>query len=233
VALCLLVVQGRLPRPDFILCADTGREARSTWDYLDTHTRSLLAMVGLHVDVVPHSLAAVDLYARDGQTLLPAYTATGALRTFCSTEWKARVMQRWLRTQGVRGATSWVGFTLDERHRVTGHQDPPWYRSYPLIDLMLTRSDCERLLLDAGLPLPPKSSCFCCPFRTNVEWRHIRDLYPDQWEEAIALDEEIRAADDRDGLYLHRSRVPLARADIDTPERTQTEKQCGLGYCFL
>jgi hypothetical protein len=33
----------------------------------------------------------------------------------------------------------------------------------------------------------------------------------------VALDEEIRANDDRGGLYLHPSRVPLALADLSAP----------------
>lgn len=33
VAMVALVLQGRLPRPDMIVIADTSREKQSTWDY--------------------------------------------------------------------------------------------------------------------------------------------------------------------------------------------------------
>src|SRR6266516_1393381 len=112
----------------------------------------LLDQHGLHVDVAPHSLAKVDLYSRGGITLIPAWTISGRLSTFCSGEWKARVIERWLRTNGVGSATNWIGFTWDERHRVKHTENTQWCRSYPLIDLMLTRADCERILLNAGLP---------------------------------------------------------------------------------
>jgi hypothetical protein len=63
-----------------------------------------------------------------------------------------------------------------------------------------------------------------CPFRSNAEWRDLRDDDPEGWARAVEVDEALRregailnrGLDQR--LYVHRSCVPLARADIDTPE---------------
>lgn len=235
VAMCLLVLRGVLPRPDHIVCADTGREVQSTWDYLRDHIGPRLAEIGLKVEIVDHDLARVDLYPSSGPwPLLPAYTATGKLRGWCSGEWKRDPIRRWLRARGVRTATNWIGYTLDERRRLPDKPDTgPWRRVYPLMDLMLTRSDCEGVILDAGLPLPSKSACFMCPHRTNEEWRHVRDNHPDQWRQAIALDTEIREADERGGLWLHASRVPLGLADLEAVDRRLPDRQCGLGVCFV
>jgi len=233
-ALVVLVAAGRLPRPSRIIMADTGREARSTFAYLDAHMRPLLRSIGMDVEIAGHDLATVDLYATDGKTLLPVFTATGKMLTYCSNEWKARVVQRYLRQRDVTSATSWIGFSLDERKRVKPDPPGPWQRRYPLIELMLTRYDCERIVQDVGLPLPPKSACYMCPHRSNEEWRQIRDDFPDQWAAAIEIDEELRAADGRDGgLYLHQSRVPLAEATLDAPDRRDAPRQCGLGLCFV
>ena len=99
---------------------------------------------------------------------------------------------------------------------------------------MLTRSDCEDIITDAGLPLPRKSSCFMCPNRTNAEWREVRDHYPEQWAAAVALDDDVRNADEYGALYLHRQLVPLNEADIDAPDRpSAAARQCGPGMCFL
>lgn len=43
VAATVLIAQGRLPVPDYVVIADTGREAQSTWDYLEDIARPLLA----------------------------------------------------------------------------------------------------------------------------------------------------------------------------------------------
>jgi hypothetical protein len=76
VAMCVLIEQGRLPRPDRIVIADTGREKSSTWEYLSEVVQPRMQHVGLTVEIAPRSLAYVDLYAHNGDLLLPVYTAT-------------------------------------------------------------------------------------------------------------------------------------------------------------
>lgn len=234
VAMCLLVLHELLPRPGLVLMADTGREARSTFEYLDAYVRPALAQAGIEMHVAPHSLSTVDCYGKNGDLLLPVYTATGKLHTFCSNEWKQRVSHRYLRHLGIESATSWIGFTLDERQRIKGDGEAPWWRSYPLVHhVPMTRVDCERLILAQGWPLPVKSACWMCPNRTNAEWRQVRDDLPDQWRQAVALDEELRDEDERGGVWLHQSRVPLADADLDAPDRREPNRQCALGLCMV
>lgn len=231
VAMCLLVERDILPRPDYIIAADTGREVATTWAYLDQHIRPRMTALGLDVIIASHDLATVDLYGQNDDLLIPVWTQTGRFPTYCSSEWKARVVQRKLRELGVTSATSWIGFSFDERKRVKGGDRAPWLRSYPLLDLMLTRSDCEQIILSAGLPLPHKSRCFICPHQTDDEWAEVK-TNSDEWARAVALDDELRDADERGGVYLHHSRRPLAEADL-IEKRGAPGRQCGLGLCFV
>src|SRR5690242_9287693 len=81
VAMCLMVLHGLLPRPDLVLMADTGREAESTFEYLDFLVRPALERAGIPFHLAPHSLATVDLHPKGSSgTLLPVYTATGKFR---------------------------------------------------------------------------------------------------------------------------------------------------------
>lgn len=233
VAMALLVLDGVLPRPDLILCADTSREATSTWEYLDLYVRPLIGLAGIKVEISSHELATVDLYSHKGTLLLPVYTATGKFRTFCSNEWKVAVNERYLRGRGIKSADSWIGYSVDESSRVKGHGESPWFRRYPLLELMLSKSDCERIILSHGMPLPPKSACYMCPHRHNVEWRFLRDNHPADFEKACVLDEEIREDDEQHSVYLHESRVPLRQANLDAIDRREPSRQCGLGNCFI
>lgn len=231
VAMVVLVARGVLPPPDHFIFADTGREVASTIAYADEHVRPLLAGLGVELEVAPHSLATVDLYAQNGDLLLPVFTETGKLSTYCSTEWKQRPIERYLRARGVSSATFWLGFSLDERHRARNRGRAPWKRTFPLLDLALTRSDCERLIADAGLPVPPKSRCWMCPHQSNAEWR---SLTADERARAVALDDEVRDADERGGVYLHQTRIRLADVDLDESDRKVPEgAQCGFGGCWL
>ena len=101
VAICVLIARGLWPKPDRIVIADTGRENPMTWAYLSAHVRPLLALLGLTVEIAPHSLSMVDMYAHNGDLLLPVFTQTGKLPTFCSNEWKSRVVTRYLSGEGI------------------------------------------------------------------------------------------------------------------------------------
>lgn len=233
VAMTILARDGLLPRPDRIVMADTGREAESTFKYLDEHLRPAIEPSGMRVEIAPHDLATVDLYSHRGTLLLPVYTATGKFSTYCSGEWKAAVIERYLRSQGINSATCWIGFTIDESKRVKGCGESPWFRRYPLTEMCLSRKDCEVIIERAGLPIPPKSACWMCPHRNNAEWRFLRDSHPEDFARACVLDAEIREDDDEHAVYLHESRLPLIEADIDAIDRTVGERQCSLGNCFI
>lgn len=230
VAMCVLVTQGKLPMPDYVIAADTGREMPSTWEYADRYMRPLLAAVGLDLHIAPHTLATSDLYSGNGDLLLPVYTETGKLQTYCSGEWKRNVVRRYARRVLGTGTdlTNWIGFSLDEVRRVKGEDG----RRYPLIDLMLTGADCQAIILAAGLPLPHKSRCWMCPHQHNAEWREVR-ADPELWRQATELDAELRENDERGGVWLHATRAPLEQADIDAEDRREPNRQCAFGLCFV
>jgi hypothetical protein len=220
VAIGVLIAEGALPTPNYAGIADTGREMQSTWNYLhDVLNPYLQNKVGLEVEVVPHLFARVDLYAKDGLSLIPAYTAEGRLAAFCSGEWKRDVMERWLRSLGVKEAIHWIGYSLDELHRATFKAHRPWLTpEYPLIDKRLSRSGCERIIEAAGLPLPKKSRCWMCPHQNNEEWAEVK-ASPEEWQKAIALEKEIQECDPQGGgLFLHSSRVALEMADLSVED---------------
>jgi len=229
-AMIILVQRGLLPKPDYVIAADTGYEMPTTWQYADAYTRPILASMGMELHIASHDLATVDIYGKNGDLLVPVYTETGKLPTYCSNEWKGRVVQRYARTVlNVEGEIiNWIGFSLEERKRVKGQDG----RRYPLLDLMLTSDDCEGIITSAGLPLPKKSRCKICPHQSNAEWREVR-ANPALWAEAIALDVEVRENDERGGVFLHASRRPLADADLDANDRNEPARQCGLGLCFV
>lgn len=256
VAECILVKRGVLPRPDKIVIANTGRENQSTWDYLEEITQSLMNSIGLTVEIAPRSLAYTDLYGHNGDLLLPVYTETGKLSAFCSDEWKGQVVRRYLHLQVLGYSYSeitelpqtrvreemkrrvdekfinWIGFAWDERRRIKGTEG----RQYPLCDLMLTKADCIKIIESEGLPLPHPSSCYMCPNKHNWQWRILKNEYPDDFEAACLLDEEIRAEDieqGNSGVWLHWSRVPLRKADLDADDRSEPNRQCGLGLCLI
>lgn len=242
IAMSILIAKGILPRPDIIVMADTSRENQMTWDYYDNYVGPLFDSLGLELEIASHGLATVDLYALNGDILLPAFTTDGKLPGFCSNEWKRRVVDRHLRAKGVKGGIRWLGLALDEKQRWRRHhniKDGKWTTVCPLVDLMLNTDSCLTIVEKYGWPQPQTSSCWMCPHKQNSQWRHIRDHHPEDFEKAIEIDKEIRDHDPREEseqggeLFLHHSRTPLSEADLDIDDKNQQHRQCSLGMCFI
>lgn len=225
VAIAALIAAGRLPVPERACIADTSREKKTTWAYLANHAQPLLDRVGLQVETIPHSYALVDLYDKHGGPLIPAFTkdGEGQLRTFCSGEWKRDVVYRWLRDpeRGYGPDTpiiQWLGYSTNEIGRCKRARRAWAETHWPLImgyGIRASRRDCERIIVAAGLPLPKKSRCWCCPLQTDDEWLDQQANEPDEHELAVELDRRIAASDPRgQGLYLHQSGAPLSTVKL-------------------
>ena len=234
VAIAVLVANGKLPKPERVVMADTGREASETWEYLDAYVRPLLTKVGLEVEVVTQELATVGLYSGNGDLLMPMYTTNGKLPTFCSNEWKKRPIHRYLRSIGYgpkNPVKMWLGISVDEIHRAKPSGSEWIEHDWPLLMIQPHRRDeCKQVVIDAGLPSPPRSSCWMCPHRNDVEWKRLRDDYPGDWDRAVELEEDVRKKDEH--IFLHLSRVPLADADLNDDQR-DLFGECDSGFCFV
>jgi hypothetical protein len=238
VAIAVLVAQGKLPRPERVVIADTGREAQETWDYTRDVVNPLLSDTGLEVEIAPHSLSTVGLYAKNGDLLIPAYTANGgALPGFCSNEWKKRVIQRWCKANGYGNenpARMWLGISVDEVHRAKP-SGVSWLEYWwPLLmDVPRRRDECVNIVQQAGLPTPPRSACWMCPYRSNEEWRHMKEHYPGDFEKARLLERLIQKNDKRDGeIYLHGARIPIDEVPLDH-DNLDLFDGCDSGFCFV
>lgn len=236
VAMCILIARGAIRKPDRMVMADTGRENPMTWDYLERYSRPLMREMGLEIEIAARDFAKVDLYSHQGKVLIPVFTATGKFTAYCSGEWKRDVAERYLRSQGITGGETWLGFSYDEKTR--------WKRSIdgerhnhkvvcPLVELMLTTDDCLTIIERHGWPLPHRSSCWMCPHKSNAEWSFIRDNHPTEFNAACNIDDEIRENDNQGGVWLHHSRVALRDADLSIRETREKERQCSLGMCFV
>lgn len=234
-AVAALIVMGKLPPPDFAVIVDTEREQSTTWQYMDSVITPALLSVGVMLNRVPKSLfAKVDLWGgKDGETLLmPVFTDQsgniGKLPGYCSNEWKRRVVQRWAISQGVKSADMWLGISTDEMQRIAKSKGR-WLNRYVLIEQKMNRRECVDLVRSMGWPEPPRSSCWNCPNHTQHEWRDIRDNKPNDWQQAIKFDHEIRLRDPN--AFIHHDCVPLENADLDEKNGVLFN-HCDSGLCF-
>lgn len=245
-AIAALIVQGKLPKPDIAVIADTEYERSSTWDYLDNVVGPALQSVGVElVRVVKSDYSKLDLLGgKAGDTLLiPAFTDKGndigKLKTFCSAEWKRDVVRRYCTAvHGVKAATNWIGYSTDEMGRAykakhAVKNQGKWQVSFPLIDLGMSRDNCVALVEAMGWPTPPRSSCWMCPNHHMNEWREIKKDKRD-WEKVVMFDRELRRIDPH--AWLTDQPVPIEQVDFSDSQEVlfgREDGACDSGMCFL
>lgn len=243
-ALALMACDGTLPGLDAAIFADTGWEPPAVYQQVD-RLEVELARSGIplhrvakgnlrHDSINPeHRFASVPYFVRNPDG------SDGMGRRQCTSEYKlGPIMRKCRELLGAappdfrtvkRGlvAEQWIGFSIDEIHRVDNKQQNLYTtKRYPLLDLDMSRKDCERWLKAAGWGHTAKSACIGCPFHGNEQWRTLRDHHPEQWADAVDFDRQIRKGGAR-GLplngeaFLHRSRVPLDLAPIDRVTRKE------------
>ena len=247
-----LIVQGKLPKPDICVIADTEFENDRTWEYLYSTVMPELVAVGVEVHRIKDSEYAAPWgnpsvhkgFASSGQLMIPAYTDMSGntahlskLSTYCSNAWKQEVVDRWLSKE--RGVTrsmmvKWIGFSRDECKRVwrmaKGEEYQKGLIRFPLIhDVPTTRQEAINIVKSMGWPDPPRSRCWMCPNQNDHEWREIK-ADPEMWKCAVEFEREFRKRDPH--AFLHRSGKPIDEVDF-TEEDDLFAGKCESGNCFL
>lgn len=155
----------------------------------------------------------------------------------CTRDFKIRVVDRELRRRGASRsdpAIVGLGISLDEFQRATNRDGDNHTVEYPLLALKLTREDCKRIIDEAGLPVPPKSACWFCPFTRLAEWREMRERRPERFARAVELEKTM--GDKQEGLgrsrvYLTRYKGPLDEV-VDEQTSLDFDDGCESGYCM-
>lgn len=260
-AVLVLSARGQLPRLDGAIFSDTGWEPQAVYDHLDRLEREVARPAGIPIYRVSQGNIRADALDPDHRfASMPLFVRNpdggeGMTRRQCTGEYKLKPIKRQVRAllgyphpvRVPRGvfAEQWIGISTDEADRALGPDgqrkagDVRYARNtYPLLDLGLSRADCQGVLTAAGFDRTPKSACVGCPFHTNRQWRYMRDHDPAAWADAVDFDSAIRAGNARatargDNLmgqaYLHRTRLPLAVAPIDHVTSTEwTARQADL-----
>lgn len=233
--IALMMAAGEIAPADRAVFADTQSEPASVY----THLEWLRAQLPFQVDVVTAgNLGDEILGAARGNgrndARPPFYVKNGngtrgILRRQCTGDYKIDVIRKHVRgLLGVkRGArvpktkhvTQIIGISRDEAGRMRVSQDKWQTNEYPLVDLRMTRWDCEQWLRRHGFSIPSKSACVFCPYRRIGEWRRMRDESPADFAKAVEIDEAIRAPGYGRLLgecYVHDSMTPLAEVDLST-----------------
>jgi hypothetical protein len=146
------------------------------------------------IDQSDRGLRTVPWFTRNGSEI-------GLLRRQCTREYKIDPIQRKIREllgykKGRRipvgSVVTWLGISTDESKRVAVNKIPWIENFYPLIDMNISRGECQVLNYHYLGYSVPKSSCYFCPFTNRQEWERRKVEDPIEFDRAVKLDEKIR-----------------------------------------
>jgi hypothetical protein len=257
--LYLMFLRGILtPQIDCAIFADTGEEPTPVYRHLEwlkslNGPRILVRSVGkLGEDLkygrnsAGRSFASIPAFTTD----LPG-TPKGMLRRHCTKEYKLEVIEQTIRHEiiGLKPrqwfpreevhVRQYIGISFDEAGRAARVRlrfaGTPWATPvFPLLEREMTRAMCQARLKSFRVPHEvPRSACVFCPYRSNDEWRWLRDHDAIGFQRAIEIDAALRTQGNivnrnlEHKLYVHRSCVPLAEASLEKPESSRDQMFLG------
>lgn len=111
----------------------------------------------------------------------------------CSIKWKIQASDKYLKYIGVKDRCKTIFYDWGESHRSnTDYTEEGLRLWYPLVDLRLDRLDCVKIIIDAGLPLPPKSSCFFCPNMNEWEVHELKQEDNCRLDKALIMEDNAQ-----------------------------------------
>lgn len=219
--LLMLAAEGRLPKLDAAVFADTGWEPAAVYEHLDRLEREVAQPAGIPIHRVSagnirddaldpaHRFASMPLFIKNPDG------GDGMTRRQCTSEYKLKPIKAKVRqmlgyvhpTPVPRGlyVEQWIGISRDEFGRAKDSGIQYLRSAWPLLDMPdaadgrdgWTRDDCQRYLRANGWGSTPKSACIGCPFHGNAQWRRLRDEQPAEWADAVDFDHAIRSGNAR------------------------------------
>jgi len=246
-AALVLAARGEIDYPLFIF-ANVGADSENplTLAYVENIAKPYAATHGVELLELSKADTLMQRIARS-KTSIPIpvrMSGSGAIGTRqCTQRFKIAVVAAELKRRGVstaRPATLGLGISLDEFSRMRTTAPVPYERLvYPLIDRRMDRQDCLNVIQREGLPVPPKSSCYFCPFHSAAQWRTLRREQPDLFAKSVDLERTLnarRTALGRDPVWLSASLRPLDETFREDGQLSlfDEEASCDVaGYCHV
>ena len=221
--MALMAAKGEItPMPDAAIFADTQWEPPRVYEWLDWLETQLPFPV--------YRVTAGNLQDEDNLPLLPLFKEGVLLSRNCTQRHKIQPIIKKVRDllgldKGERGGKEvrikqWIGISMDECSRMKPAQHKWIEHIWPLIDQRMNRNDCLSWMEKNGYPKPGKSSCIGCPYHDDKTWRDMKLNFPEDWANAVMINNKIRdgVRGVKGPLFLNRHLQPLEALDLRTLE---------------
>jgi hypothetical protein len=232
----IMAVEGRLPKPDLVVFADTGTEKEETYDHVKNWAIPYCEQNGIKFEMVSSDKGKLHEYYLKQRNIPMIGIAK------CTMDFKIRPIRRRLRQivgkkNGVPLVHCWIGITEDEKQRKHPSSVKWIVNKYPLIDeINLTRRQVISILHDREIKIG-KSGCWLCPYQKKIGWMKLKGQKPELFDFAAkmeqATEERLRENDRTFHVGFLGEKVRL-RNLAEIPDLWSFEdSNCDSGSCFI
>lgn len=103
-----------------------------------------------------------------------------------------------------------IGFSYEERKRISKDYSKLFVKKYPLVDMRWERTDCYKYILEVWGLDTKASACNFCPFHRNYFFKFLKENSKEDYEQTVAFDRMIGEMQPytaiRSKIYISRSR---------------------------
>lgn len=237
-ALLVMSNLGDCEKADVAIFADTQDEPQWVYDTLEWAKKW---------SKIPIEIATAGRLSEgwgDGKRFspVPAYSSLGGglMRRQCTREYKIYPIQKkvrelmgYRRLERVKAeCICMIGISTDEASRMKPSQEKWITNTWPLIDARMRREDCRIYLEERGVPVPKKSSCVYCPFKSDSQWKDMKQNHPKEWGEVLDADRRIRdmGMKEEGQMFFHKTLKPMDEVDFAENQMDFFGNECE-GYC--
>lgn len=215
-------------QPDAAVFSDTGSEPKEVYDWLNFLTEKSKIPIfiakkegsTLFKEPDEHKFSTVPLFYINKET-----GKKGIGRRFCTKLYKIEPvdtfikrkilkMKKYERMKDKKVVIS-MGISYDELGRMREPQEKWKTHVYPLVEYGIKRKDCQAYLVEKLGKMPPRSACTFCPYKTDQEFKELKEKNPKDFQNAVEFDNKIRHLKPGIIQYVHRSLKPLSEIDFD------------------
>jgi hypothetical protein len=234
-AMILMIVDGRLPKPDIIIHSDTGSEMPYTHELI-SQIKPLIESMNIPFHIVTSHHGKLHEYYKS-KSAVPVV----GIRS-CTVNFKILPQRRFIRSivgnkNGKLLAECWLGITTDEATRKSS-SDLKWIgNKFPLLDLNISRKDCIEINKKYGFEVK-KSGCFLCPYGGKKWFISLYRNHPELFKICEEMEEAYQIKyGNKLGLVPRITDIKNLKIhdlfSFGSEIITLDESECDSGGCFL
>ncbi len=207
-----IYMRDKVPEMEYVFC-DTDKELRETYEYLSR----IEAFLGKKI-IRLNDNAGFDHWHKVFGGYLPAPNMR-----WCTKFLKLKPFEEFV---GDKPVISYIGIRADEDRIGYISHKPNIKTVYPFKEDRIDFAGVIKILEDSGIGMPPylkwgrtHSGCYFCFFQRPIEWVHLLENYPEDFEKAQAYE---KISDEPGKTFTWSQGMPLS--ELRKPENVEKIK---------